>query len=127
MGIAPGTSSIVKSNSRFRGSLKISSGNTSHYFVRIEISSNFNFSLLLIFSSSITVTTKALQPFLTALLSCKVEIFLMAVFQGIPLTFINFPSLFMQVKVLPKQFRTTLCCSNQSYQLTYHMNLKVTH
>ena len=56
LGTAPGTSSMVKSNSLFRGNLRISSGNTSTYYFKTSMSSTFNLSILIILSSSVIVT-----------------------------------------------------------------------
>ena len=112
MRTAPGTNLIVKSSSLFGGSPEISSGNTSEYPLRTGISSSFSFSSLLLCYASVKVTAKDLHPFRIASFSCKVEICLIVVFLGIPVTFTVSPSLFKHVKVLSKQFKTTLCCSN---------------
>ena len=73
LGTAPGTSSIVKSNSLLGGNPGISSGNTSVYSFKIGIFSIFNLSVSVLPSSSIIVAAQALHPFLKALLSCKAE------------------------------------------------------
>ena len=56
LGTAPGTSSIVKSNSLLGGNPGISSGNTSVYSFKTGISSIFNLSVLVLPSSSVIVT-----------------------------------------------------------------------
>ena len=48
----------------------------------------------------VVVTAKNLQPFFTAFLICKDEIFLTNIFLGILVTVILSPSLFKQVKFL---------------------------